>query len=261
MVTTRRKAARQVHRRHDSYARNDREYAEHLVAARGHIGSVPVRALEQSVAHAPLVLTARAGRGVRLGRLLEDASRWLVDEAGELPNVVGNPEAREHHSGDATAGRESASEEGSPSGTDSAPERSRCGPLLESCAAMPLATRRLDPRNEGPSVIDVAGQTRPRMTKPLSREGQVPPGLLVASPRRPPLRPPRRPRVAAPTACRRSLILRSPPASRRANRPSARGRGARQSHDRVARGAACAHCDSACSDCAFPPARATHSRP
>jgi hypothetical protein len=143
------------------------------------------------------------------------------------------------------------------------PRQNEAGVDPSSKAALPC---RLLPGVSTRKTRDLAsstlrGKSRPRMTKPLSREGQVPPGPLVASPRRPPLRPPRRPRVAAPTACRRSLILRSPPASRRANRPFARGRGARQSHDRVARGAACAHCDSACSDCAFPPARATHSRP
>jgi hypothetical protein len=79
-------------------------------------------------------------------RLLEHASRRIVDKAGELPHVViGNPKTGEHHA------RDSASEEGSPSGTNSGPDRSRRGPLLESCAAMPLATRRLDRRNDGPS--------------------------------------------------------------------------------------------------------------
>ena len=107
---------------------------------------------------------------------------------GEIPDVAISPEPEGHSSlrshpargipagrdakplhesfaptprGDATAGRESASEEGSPSGTDSAPERSQCGPLLESCAAMRLATRRLDSRNEGLCVIDVSGAADP----------------------------------------------------------------------------------------------------
>jgi hypothetical protein len=167
--------------------------------SRGYIGFLPARRLDQPVAHAPLMLQqeqgAEFGKGVGSGIvehpedalavsdrqshelgverecLLEDASCWLVDEPGELPDiVVGNPDAREHHSGDAMPARESASEEGSPSGTDSAPERSQCGPLLESCAAMPLATRRLDLRNDGLCVIDIAGRARPRVTKPLGRK-------------------------------------------------------------------------------------------
>jgi hypothetical protein len=134
------------------------------------------RGLHEPLAPAPLVLleqySGELGQSIRpriverpedafagLDRLRDDfgpqgegflekrAGRFAV-ELCELSDVlVGNPEAGEHHRGGVASAGESASEEGSPSGTDSGPDRSRRGPLLESCAAMPLATRRLGERN------------------------------------------------------------------------------------------------------------------
>jgi len=97
--------------------------------------------LYESLAHAPLVLADEHGAKFCEGvgsdivehpedafaivdrqrhdecaegeRLLKHTSCGLVDEADELPNVVfGNPEAGEHHLGEAISARGSASEEG-----------------------------------------------------------------------------------------------------------------------------------------------------
>ena len=54
--------------------------------------------------------------------------------------------------------RESASEEGAPSGNGLVPERSRCAPLLESCGAMPPATRRHDAANESGRAAWTTGE-------------------------------------------------------------------------------------------------------
>jgi hypothetical protein len=96
---------------------------------RGRVGPLE---LDEPVAHAPLVLLQEdsppLGQGTRdverpqqsfavfdhqrqdhrpqAECLLKQTPRWLVDETGELPDVVvGNPQAGEHHRGDHTFAR------------------------------------------------------------------------------------------------------------------------------------------------------------
>ena len=93
-------------------------------------------------------------------RLLEHASRGLVDETGEVPDiVVGNPQPGEHHHVEATSTKESASEEGH----RQEPTQTGAGvALLQSC----LTT--------GPVVPTAAsGKTDPKTLRP----GHVTQGL------------------------------------------------------------------------------------
>jgi hypothetical protein len=90
----------------------------------------------------PVVDSERDDGGPEAERLLEQTPRRLVDESGELPNVVvGNSEAGENHVDAVFDAAATASEQGLLSGPGVGPDLRRCSPLLESCIGL-CATRR-----------------------------------------------------------------------------------------------------------------------